>query len=141
MVEKGRVGPGEMLAIDTTTGKIWRSYEIHVHSMQRHTYRSWLNDNVQRLVPYEQYATDLIGKRAFTDDEMLVMHKLFNYSYEEIDQVVTVLAKDAQEAVGSMGDDTPMACYHANHVRCLIISASNLLRLLTRLSIRYAKHT
>ena len=109
VVEKGRVGPGEMLAIDTTTGKIWRSDEIDVDLMQRHTYRSWLNDNVQRLVPYEQYETDLIGKRAFTDDEMLVMHKLFNYSYEEIDQVVTVLAKDAQEAVGSMGDDTPMA--------------------------------
>lgn len=109
VVEKGRVGPGEMLAIDTTIGKIWRSDEIDLDLMQRHTYRSWLNDNVQRLVPYEQYETDLIGKRAFTDDQMLVLHKLFNYSYEEIDQVVTVLAKDAQEAVGSMGDDTPMA--------------------------------
>ncbi len=109
VVEKGRVGPGEMLAIDTTTGKIWRSDEIDLDLMQRHTYRSWLNENVQRLVPYEQYEIDLIGKRVFTDDEMLVLHKLFNYSYEEIDQVVTVLAKDAQEAVGSMGDDTPMA--------------------------------
>ncbi|WP_445425313.1 glutamate synthase large subunit [Alishewanella sp. HL-SH06] len=109
VVEKGRVGPGEMLAIDTINGKIWRSDEIDLDLMQRHPYRSWLTENVQRLVPYEQYETDLIGKRAFTDDEMLVMHKLFNYSYEEIDQVMTVLAKDGQEAVGSMGDDTPMA--------------------------------
>ncbi|WP_333609278.1 glutamate synthase large subunit [Arsukibacterium sp.] len=109
VVEKGRVGPGEMLAIDTTTGKIWRSDEIDQDLMQRHTYRSWLNENVKRLVPYEQYETDLIGKRVFSDDEMLVLHKLFNYSYEEIDQVMTVLAKDGQEAVGSMGDDTPMA--------------------------------
>lgn len=109
VVEKGRVGPGEMLAIDTTCGKIWRSDEIDLDLMQRHPYRSWLVDNVQRLTPYEQYETDLIGKRVFTDDEMLVLHKLFNYSYEEIDQVITVLAKDGQEAVGSMGDDTPMA--------------------------------
>lgn len=109
VVEKGRVGPGEMLAIDTTCGKIWRSDEIDLDLMQRHPYRSWLDDNVQRLTPYEQYETDLIGKRVFTDDEMLVLHKLFNYSYEEIDQVITVLAKDGQEAVGSMGDDTPMA--------------------------------
>ncbi len=107
--EKGRVGPGEMLAVDTSTGKIWRSDEIDLDLRARHTYRQWLNQNVQRLVPYEQFETDLIGKRVFTDDEMLVMHKLFNYSYEEIDQVITVLAKDAQEAVGSMGDDTPMA--------------------------------
>jgi glutamate synthase (NADPH/NADH) large chain len=109
VVEKGRVGPGEMLAVDTTSGKIWRSDEIDADLMQRHTYRSWLNDNVQRLVPYEQYETDLIGKRVFDDDTMQVYHKLFNYSYEEIEQVMTVLAKDGQEAVGSMGDDTPMA--------------------------------
>ncbi|MDX3773945.1 glutamate synthase large subunit [Chromatiaceae bacterium AAb-1] len=109
VVEKGRVGPGEMLAVDTTTGKIWRSDEIDNDLMQRHPYREWLNANVQRLVPYEQYETDLIGKRVFSDDTMLVYHKLFNYSYEEIEQIVTVLAKDGQEAVGSMGDDTPMA--------------------------------
>ncbi len=60
-------------------------------------------------MPYEQFEVDLIGKRVFTDDEMMVYHKLFNYSYEEIEQVITVLAKDGQEAVGSMGDDTPMA--------------------------------
>ena len=40
---------------------------------------------------------------------MAVYHKLHAYSYEEIQQVVKVLAKDGQEAVGSMGDDTPMA--------------------------------
>lgn len=109
VLEKGRVGPGEMLAIDTQTGKIWRSDEIDADLKARHPYRHWLNQNVQRLVPYEKFETDLIGKRVFSDDEMLVLHKLFNYSYEEIDQVITVLAKDGQEAVGSMGDDTPMA--------------------------------
>lgn len=107
--EKGRVGPGEMLAVDTTTGKIWRSYEIDQDLMQRHPYRSWLDANLQRLVPYEQYENDLIGTRIFDEDTLLSYHKLFNYSYEEIDQVITVLAKDGQEAVGSMGDDTPMA--------------------------------
>ncbi|QBL10006.1 glutamate synthase large subunit [Rheinheimera sp. D18] len=109
VVEKGRVGPGEMLAVDTTTGKIWRSEQIDHNLMARHPYRDWLDSNVQRLIPYEHYETDLIGKRVFTDDDMLVYHKLFNYSYEEIDQIITVLAKDGQEAVGSMGDDTPMA--------------------------------
>ncbi|MEN3157821.1 glutamate synthase large subunit [Alkalimonas sp. NCh-2] len=107
--EKGRVGPGEMLAVDTYTGKVWRSCDIDEDLKQRHPYRAWLNENVQRLIPYEQYELDLIGKRVFDDATMQVYHKLFNYSYEEIDQVMTVLAKDGQEAVGSMGDDTPMA--------------------------------
>jgi glutamate synthase (NADPH) large chain len=109
VVTKGRVGPGEMLAIDTSNGKIWQSADIDKELMQRHPYREWLTNNVQRLVPYEEYATDLIGQPLFSDDEMKIYHKLFNYSYEEIGQIVSVLAKDGQEAVGSMGDDTPMA--------------------------------
>ncbi|MFP3632899.1 glutamate synthase central domain-containing protein, partial [Burkholderia sp. SIMBA_045] len=39
----------------------------------------------------------------------LVFHKAYLYSEEEIQQIISVLAKDGQEAVGSMGDDTPTA--------------------------------
>ncbi len=109
VLEKGRVGPGEMLAVDTHTGKIWRSNEIDEDLMQRHPYSEWLDQHIKRLLPIEQCDADLIGKRIFDDDKLAVYHKLFNYSYEEINNVVKVLAKDGQEAVGSMGDDTPMA--------------------------------
>ncbi len=109
VVEKGRVGPGEMLAVDTHTGKIWRSNEIDEELKSQHPYAEWLESHIARLKPLEECDPVEIGKRAFSDDEMATMHKLFNYSYEEINQVVKVLAKDGQEAVGSMGDDTPMA--------------------------------
>ncbi|RDV28986.1 glutamate synthase large subunit [Alteromonas aestuariivivens] len=109
VIEKGRVGPGEMLAVDTYTGKIWRSNEIDDDLKDRHPYREWLDKHIRRLTPIEQMDATLIGQRVFDDDTMAVYHKLFNYSYEEIQQVVKVLAKDGQEAVGSMGDDTPMA--------------------------------
>ncbi|MFT5311742.1 MAG: glutamate synthase (NADPH/NADH) large chain [Paraglaciecola sp.] len=109
VVEKGRVGPGEMLAVDTYTGKIWRSNEIDEELKGRHPYREWIEGNIKRLVPIEECDASLIGERVFDDDMMATYHKLFNYSYEEMQQVVKVLAKDGQEAVGSMGDDTPMA--------------------------------
>ena len=109
VVEKGRVGPGEMLAVDTYTGKIWRSNEIDEELKNRHPYREWIDENIKRLVPIEACDASLIGERSFDDDMMATYHKLFNYSYEEMQQVVKVLAKDGQEAVGSMGDDTPMA--------------------------------
>jgi glutamate synthase (NADPH/NADH) large chain len=109
VVEKGRVGPGEMLAVDTYTGKIWRSNEIDEELKSRHPYREWIDKNIKRLTPIEQCDAGLIGQRAFDDDMMATYHKLFNYSYEELQQIVKVLAKDGQEAVGSMGDDTPMA--------------------------------
>nr|WP_136251849.1 glutamate synthase large subunit [Ningiella ruwaisensis] len=109
VVEKGRVGPGEMLAVDTHTGKIWRSNEIDEELKARHPYAQWLTSHIKRLAPIEHVDASEIGKRVFTNDEMATYHKLFNYSYEEMQQVIKVLAKDGQEAVGSMGDDTPMA--------------------------------
>ncbi len=109
VVEKGRVGPGEMLAIDTYTGKISHSSDIDNDLKDRHPYREWLNNNIRHLVPFDDLEANLIGQRAFTDLQMSQYHKIFNYSYEEIQQVVRTLAENGQEATGSMGDDTPMA--------------------------------
>ena len=115
VLEKGRVGPGEMLAVDTYTGKIWRSTEIDDDLKERHPYHEWLEKHIRRLTPIEKLDASLIGQRVFDDDTMAVYHKLFNYSYEEIHQVIKVLGKDGQEAVGSMGDDTPMAVLSSKH--------------------------
>jgi len=109
VVEKGRVGPGEMLAIDTYTGKIFHSADIDNDLKERHPYREWLDKNIRRLVPFDELEANLIGTCAFTDKEMAQYHKMFNYSYEEIQQVIRTLAENGQEATGSMGDDTPMA--------------------------------
>ena len=97
------------LAVDTYNGKIWRSNEIDEELKSRHPYREWIDQNIRRLTPVEQCDASLIGQRVFDDNMMATYHKLFAYSYEELQQIVKVLAKDGQEAVGSMGDDTPMA--------------------------------
>ncbi|MEP0355384.1 glutamate synthase large subunit [Paraglaciecola sp.] len=109
VVEKGRVAPGEMLAIDTESGRIWRSNEIDDDLKNRHPYKEWLDHSIRRLTPIEECETPEIGKRMFDDEMMNTYYKQFNISFEEMDQVIKVLAKDGQEATGSMGDDTPMA--------------------------------
>ncbi|MCL4409924.1 glutamate synthase large subunit [Aliidiomarina haloalkalitolerans] len=109
VVEKGRLGPGEMLAVDTYNGKIWRSKQIDEDLQARHPYREWLDAHIRRLTPFSECEAELIGQRAFTDEQMAVFHKQFFYSREEINQVIQVLAIDGQEATGSMGDDTPVA--------------------------------
>ncbi|QBY04951.1 glutamate synthase large subunit [Thalassotalea sp. HSM 43] len=109
VVEKGRVGPGEMLSVDTYTGTVSKSNEIDKNLQSRHPYRKWLDNNIRRLVPFEELEAELVGKRAFDDQQMSQYHKMFNYSYEEIHQVIKIMAENAQEATGSMGDDTPMA--------------------------------
>ncbi|WOH37148.1 glutamate synthase large subunit [Thalassotalea fonticola] len=109
VIEKGRVGPGEMLSVDTYTGKLLKSSDIDNDLKDRHPYRDWLNNNIRHLVPFEKLEAERIGKRVFTDQQMNEFHKLFNYSYEEIQQVIKTMAENGQEATGSMGDDTPMA--------------------------------
>ncbi len=109
VVEKGRVGPGEMLAVDTYKGRIWLSDEIDNELKNRMPYRQFLTNNIHRLKPFERCNTEHAGKPLFDDKTMAVYLKLFGYSHEEIHQVVKVLATQGQEALGSMGDDTPMA--------------------------------
>jgi len=109
VVEKGRVGPGELLVIDTMNGRIWSSWDIDDELKSRHPYRRWLKNNSKRLIPTEQLDEEKAGRRTLDDDELLTRQKLFGYSIDEIDQVVRVLGETGREAVASMGDDTPIA--------------------------------
>ncbi len=109
VVEKGRVGPGELLVIDTLHGKIWQSDEIDQDLKSRHPYKTWLEQNVKRLTPFEDLSEEDAGVRDFDDEELLTYQKLFGYSNEELDNVIRVMGQNGQEATGSMGDDTPFA--------------------------------
>lgn len=109
VAEKGRLGPGQMMAVDTYTGRIWYNQAIEDELKGRHPYRQWLDQHRRTLLPFDQCRADKIGERLYDDNMMKVLHKVNLYTEEELQQVVAVLAKDGQEAVGSMGDDTPTA--------------------------------
>ncbi|ROR23531.1 glutamate synthase large subunit [Vibrio crassostreae] len=109
VAEKGRVGPGELLVIDTRRGKLWQSNEIDNDLKGRHPYKEWMEKNVHKLTPFSALQDNQVGKRSFDDDTLKTYQKQFAMSNEESDQVLRVLGDMGQEAVGSMGDDTPMA--------------------------------
>ncbi len=109
VVEKGRVGPGELLVIDTQNGRLWSSWDIDNELKARHPYRQWLQQNCRCLIPTEQLAEEKTGKRALSDDKLLIYQKLFGYSIDEMDQVIRVLGETGHEPMASMGDDTPIA--------------------------------
>jgi glutamate synthase (NADPH/NADH) large chain len=109
VVEKGRVGPGELLVVDTHNGKLWSSWDIDNELKARHPYREWLQRSCQCLIPAEQLDEDKHGKRSLSDEQVLTCHKLFNYSIDELDQVLRVYGETGREPVASMGDDTPVA--------------------------------
>ncbi|WP_455647722.1 glutamate synthase large subunit, partial [Lonepinella koalarum] len=109
VVEKGRVGPGQLLVIDTEKGRLVHSNEIDNEVRARHPYRQWLDKNVKRLVPFSDVPDNKIGEASLTEQELAVYQKQFLYDAEEIENIVRILGENGQEAVGSMGDDTPFA--------------------------------
>ncbi|HPE74393.1 MAG TPA: glutamate synthase central domain-containing protein, partial [Candidatus Competibacter sp.] len=110
VVAKGRMKPGEMLAIDVETGRLLTPADIDNDLKSRHPYRHWLRGNVQRL--RSLYREEPDGE-LLASDSLDTYQKLFGVTFEERDQVLRVLAEAGQEAVGSMGDDTPFAVLSA----------------------------
>ena len=107
VLEKGRLKPGQMIAVDTETGSLLRPADIDRMLASRRPYKQWLKQNVRRL---ESRLTDVADKfDRFDDGGVAIYQKLFQVSFEERDQVLRPLAQAGQEAVGSMGDDTPFA--------------------------------
>lgn len=109
VVEKGRVGPGQLLVIDTQEGRLLHSEETDNELRSRHPYRAWLSKNVQRLTPFAQVPENEIGTSLLDRDMLNVYHKQFLYNREELEDIIRVLGENGQEAVGSMGDDAPFA--------------------------------
>ncbi len=106
VVSKGRLKPGQMLAVDTNTGEILLPENIDQILSSRQPYKEWMDQHSTRLEA--QLYGDGVAKSSLNIDEMNTYQKMFNITFEERDQVIRVLAESAQEAIGSMGDDTPM---------------------------------
>jgi glutamate synthase (NADPH/NADH) large chain len=104
---KGRLAPGEMIALDLQSGTLLESPEIDAILKSRHPYKKWLKQGVRYL------ESELIDPRLAAEpmdrDTLSTYQKMFNVTAEERDEFIRVLAEDESEAVGSMGDDTPIA--------------------------------
>ena len=106
VVRKGRLGPGEMLAVDLKNGALLETKDIHDELKSRHPYKKWLKQGVRYLD--SELVDRHMAAEPFDEDTLATYQKMFNVSREELNEVIAVLAKAEQEAVGSMGDDTPM---------------------------------
>ncbi|MFT4196795.1 MAG: glutamate synthase large subunit, partial [Pseudoxanthomonas sp.] len=107
IARKGKLGPGEMMAIDLKRGDLLDSDAIDRINRGRAPYKQWLHQGVTFL------QTELIDpslvEEPFDEATLRSYHKLFQLSSEEVENVLRPLAETEQEATGSMGDDTPMA--------------------------------
>ena len=102
---KGRLQPGKMFIVDTDEGRILEDEGVKRDITTRWPYRRWLERNVYTfddLTPSE--ATPVLqGDAAFR------LQRAFGYSEEELRVILTSMAETGKEAIGSMGNDTPLA--------------------------------
>ena len=103
---RGRLGPGQLLVADLQTGRLLNTEQIDNGLKTLHPWQDWLKQGIKYL---DSELVDVhMAAEPFDADTLATYQKMFNLSREERREVIQVLAETQAEAVGSMGDDTPM---------------------------------
>ncbi|KAK3069841.1 glutamate synthase [NADH] [Teratosphaeriaceae sp. CCFEE 6253] len=114
VVQKGRLQPGRMLLVDTAAGRIIDDGELKKTVTSRQDFRSWLDGQLLVLPKIveqlSEKGTDLAIKITDPKIQEDARFKAFGYSLEQVTLLLAPMAADSKEALGSMGNDAPLAC-------------------------------
>ncbi|MFT5067881.1 MAG: glutamate synthase (NADPH/NADH) large chain, partial [Reinekea sp.] len=105
VVEKGALGPGQMIAVDMTEGRLYRDEELKDKLAAAQPFGEW----VEKVVDLSSMLADVPEKTVFDGAELRKRQVAAGYSVEELEQVLAPMAEDGKEMIASMGDDTPSA--------------------------------
>ena len=104
VIRKGRLQPGKMFLVDTDNGRIIEDDEIKSSLAKEQPYKDWLHAGLVHLeeLPDREHIVH-------THSSVLRRQQTFGYTDEELKILLTPMALNAAEALGSMGTDTPIA--------------------------------
>ncbi len=106
VVSKGRLQPGRMFLIDIEQGRIIDDEEIKHELATAHPYGQWLNENRLTLNDLPEPAERTVADPT----ERLRKQQAFGYTDEDLKVLIGPMVENGKEPVGSMGNDTPLAC-------------------------------
>ncbi|KAJ5476988.1 glutamate synthase [Penicillium diatomitis] len=114
VVQKGRLQPGKMLLVDTVAGRIIDDAELKQTVAKRQNFASWLDKELLKLPAINQTLLDSNVDLSFKLDSDSVQNdprlRAFGYSFEQVSLLLGPMGADSKEALGSMGNDAPLAC-------------------------------
>jgi glutamate synthase (ferredoxin) len=104
IVEKGRLGPGQMIAVDLNGQEILKNWTIKQRIAARQPYGEWL----------KQYRVDLTPQlfsesSIYNSEDLLRQQNAFGYTAEDVDMIIQDMAAQGKEPTYCMGDDIPLA--------------------------------
>ncbi|WP_298841217.1 glutamate synthase large subunit [uncultured Roseobacter sp.] len=105
VVEKGALGPGQLLAVDMKDGGLFHDTDIKNRLAASQPFGEW----VGKINDLDAQLSGITEKAMFSGDALRRRQVAAGYSIEELEQILAPMAEDAKEALASMGDDTPSA--------------------------------
>ena len=103
IVFKGRLGPGQLIAVDLEKGQVYDSKNIKNKISK--DYKKY----TKQIIDLDKKFNILREKFIFTGDELRRRQFLAGINIEDLELILHPMVEDAKEAVGSMGDDTPIS--------------------------------
>ncbi|KAK6825136.1 Glutamate synthase [Apiospora arundinis] len=105
--------PGRMLLVDTKAGRLIDDSELKAAVSSRHDFRSWLDNELITLPKVLSKVSESVDLSPKPDASKLQEDPLllaFGYTHEQVSLLLAPMASDEKEALGSMGNDAPLAC-------------------------------
>ena len=137
ILERGKLGPGDMLAVDTARGVVMKNKEIKEELAAHRPYQAWLERSVNHVSAGRSGLGQIMSFKTLRDvmqpleamhavadapvppamaaraDARVRLKKAFGYFKEDEELVLKAMIDTAHEPIGSMGDDTPIAAFSA----------------------------
>ncbi len=105
VVEKGALGPGQMIAVDMQEGKLYHDTELKDELSASQPFGDW----VSNITNMSSDLDALTETAIYSGSELKQRQIAAGYSIEELEQILAPMAEDGKETLASMGDDTPSA--------------------------------
>ncbi|MFP3385634.1 glutamate synthase large subunit [Tritonibacter scottomollicae] len=105
VVEKGALGPGQMLAVDMKKGELYHDVEIKDKLSRALPFGDW----VAKVNDLDAVLGSVQETPLFSGEELRRRQVAAGYTIEELEQILSPMAEDGKESLASMGDDTPSA--------------------------------
>ncbi|SCU85662.1 LADA_0D08856g1_1 [Lachancea dasiensis] len=121
IVQKGKLKPGDMLLVDTEVGEMVDTKKMKAQFSKKHDFKSWLSKLIKvddLLVKTEKYLPGnfLSGRHASLKAQQDPRLLALGYTFEQVSMVLVPMALGSKEALGSMGNDAPLACLNEDPV-------------------------
>lgn len=108
IVEKGKLGPGEIIAVDIKLGKILKNDEIKKRYSKLYPYSEWIKNITTVNISDDPGVT---FHRSYVGEELLRQQRAFGYDAGEKEKLLVEMIQTGKEPIGAMGDDTPLAVF------------------------------